>query len=87
KCEPSLYTVKAVIILDNDGDRLFAKSRGTKTGRPIAPKGRDGGPRVPPGRAVTLSPRGKQAARCGQGRMSCAPLITPGHGGVTSVTR
>ncbi|NWS65230.1 COPZ1 protein, partial [Chunga burmeisteri] len=23
--EPSLYTVKAVIILDNDGDRLFAK--------------------------------------------------------------
>lgn len=27
--EPSLYTVKAVIILDNDGDRLFAKVRGT----------------------------------------------------------
>lgn len=26
--EPSLYTVKAVIILDNDGDRLFAKVRG-----------------------------------------------------------
>ncbi|NXN99540.1 COPZ1 protein, partial [Rhinopomastus cyanomelas] len=23
--EPSLYTVKAVIILDNDGDRIFAK--------------------------------------------------------------
>uniref|UniRef100_A0A8C0GD95 Coatomer subunit zeta n=1 Tax=Chelonoidis abingdonii TaxID=106734 RepID=A0A8C0GD95_CHEAB len=23
--EPSLYTVKAVLILDNDGDRLFAK--------------------------------------------------------------
>lgn len=23
--EPSLYTVKAVIILDNDGERLFAK--------------------------------------------------------------
>uniref|UniRef100_A0A8C3PR82 Uncharacterized protein n=1 Tax=Calidris pygmaea TaxID=425635 RepID=A0A8C3PR82_9CHAR len=26
--EPSLYTVKAVIILDNDGDRLFVKVRG-----------------------------------------------------------
>lgn len=26
--EPSLYTVKAVIILDNDGERLFAKVRG-----------------------------------------------------------
>lgn len=25
--EPSLYTVKAVLILDNDGDRLFAKVR------------------------------------------------------------
>ncbi|ERE84419.1 coatomer subunit zeta-1-like protein [Cricetulus griseus] len=24
-CEPSLYTVKAILILDNDGDRLFAK--------------------------------------------------------------
>uniref|UniRef100_A0A8C0T5Q6 Coatomer subunit zeta n=1 Tax=Canis lupus familiaris TaxID=9615 RepID=A0A8C0T5Q6_CANLF len=23
--EPSLYTVKAILILDNDGDRLFAK--------------------------------------------------------------
>lgn len=23
--EPSLYTVKAVLILDNDGDRLYAK--------------------------------------------------------------
>ena len=28
--EPSLYTVKAVIILDNDGDRLFAKVRGPR---------------------------------------------------------
>uniref|UniRef100_A0A2I3GTZ1 Coatomer subunit zeta n=1 Tax=Nomascus leucogenys TaxID=61853 RepID=A0A2I3GTZ1_NOMLE len=26
-CEPSLYTVKAILILDNDGDRLFAKVR------------------------------------------------------------
>lgn len=25
--EPSLYTVKAILILDNDGDRLFAKVR------------------------------------------------------------
>lgn len=25
--EPSLYTVKAVLILDNDGDRLYAKVR------------------------------------------------------------
>ncbi|ELK35267.1 Coatomer subunit zeta-1 [Myotis davidii] len=25
QCEPSLYTVKAILILDNDGDRLFAK--------------------------------------------------------------
>lgn len=30
--EPSLYTVKAVIILDNDGDRLFAKVRDTGGG-------------------------------------------------------
>ena len=25
--EPSLYTVKAILIQDNDGDRLFAKVR------------------------------------------------------------
>ena len=25
--EPSLYTVEAILILDNDGDRLFAKVR------------------------------------------------------------
>lgn len=31
-------------------------------------------------------PRGKQAARCGRERMSCAPLITASRGGVTFIT-
>uniref|UniRef100_A0A8D1QQ19 Coatomer subunit zeta n=2 Tax=Sus scrofa TaxID=9823 RepID=A0A8D1QQ19_PIG len=29
--EPSLYTVKAILILDNDGDRLFAKERNPRS--------------------------------------------------------
>lgn len=46
--EPSLYTVKAVIILDNDGDRLFAKVRGTRGDSDTQGAGMGTGMRTPP---------------------------------------